>query len=367
MYTAWTAVCTLFVISSAFSKCKGIITDSDRLFAYHVFAADTKWKETRFHWSSRLSYVINTDWNALDFYDITRHPGVIKQCLAYEGGILMLLSESIAYGVFLGPPLYYDFNKKLSSVGTPCWRSAVSTPRGVFFLGNDNVYLIQGLSSPKEIGNDIKNELFRVISPSNFDTTFGVSNSSQSEYRIYSPSDGVCFVYNWETGGWSVESRTDTAAGNGLLVDTVVIDSLAGGTMDSLTGGTINSLSQSSGDKVLLVGTSDYYLKKLNYSDHDSAPSKMKSPLFRVGGLGKKARYQGITFNGKGTIVTVDFIDSTGSIIQSIQQTLTTSYVDYNLWIDRAMDGLQVEFRTSSSNWFDIRYYRLMYLDYGRL
>ena len=333
-------------------------------------------RRRQIRWSNRNDYENGTDVNGIN---LSEHPGNLKGAISHEQGLLGFTEEAVFLGLFIGGSFDFNFARKVAAVGTPAINTVINTPYGTFFMGSHGVYLIVGLQ-PQEIGQDIEDTLFGDLNLDAIETSFALFDEQKKEYRLFVPGanntyPNLCYTYHFGDGttGWGIETISATTGGLFKLgTDTITIDQLSNfaTSINDLTNfrKTIDALGGGSAGYSLMYATSTFKIAELDHQSNLPSTSARRTlythKIFPVG-IDHEVRFKGVVFWGKGSAVDIVFLVNdnvieNGGVTFSSQSKLNK----YVLNCDQTADNIQVVFTCGVSNWFDIKRFRVMYLDY---
>lgn len=140
--------------------------------------------------------------------DLIDTPDVITRLLPLRGRLVIYKPRAIYLGIETGiSTIPIAFEAFANDIGTPAGFS-VNRAGGVhFFLARDNVYVFDGTSPPRPIGDPIRPALADI----NFGASrqiFSMIENTLSEYWLFVPEGDqtyakAAWVYNWAEGHWS--------------------------------------------------------------------------------------------------------------------------------------------------------------------
>lgn len=195
----------------------------------------------------------------------------------FRGDLLCIVKEDSIWVCWAtGDSDIFDFDRKVSGQGSPSPRTIKVINGDVVFLGNDDVYVFDGVSvNPLgvEPGNPRSSKVRReLVEQTNFaqaTRAFALVREQEKEYWVFVPTSGTypdtAFIYNYELRSWSKFTFNDLITGHG----TFSLDSSV--TYDALIG-SFNAQTWRFGDRSLGVSSPNLLLgdntgKALEYSN----------------------------------------------------------------------------------------------------
>lgn len=121
----------------------------------------------RVHWSA---FNDNTSWTPAaatqcDFQDLYGEAGWIQRVIGGEFG-LIFQERAITKMTYIGSPWIFQFDRIVSNQGTPCPNSVIQHGTNVYFLGQDDFYLFNGVGIQGIGGNRVYNTFIADYDPS---------------------------------------------------------------------------------------------------------------------------------------------------------------------------------------------------------
>lgn len=207
---------------------------------------------------------------------------------------------------------------------------------------------------------DYSNKIIRFVDGSlsgNFPS--GTHYFTVTDVSIVADAAGVCCKCYLQPSESTGTGYSD------LSTDTPALDGTTGAVIFDATGSTYNqSVQQVSSKDALYIGDSDGYIYKFA-SDITSYggtafSSAHYTPVVDLELPDKYKRWPGILFEAKGTSVVIDWKLDNGSWTSNSATTLTSSFEQYVIYIERSSKRIQARFTNDSGNDFHIRRYGLL-------
>jgi len=125
--------------------------------------------------------------------------------------LIVFKERSIYSGYLVGTSEIFNFDIKVSGIGTPTGASIGSLGDELIFLGWDNVYAFNGITV-EDIGEPIKDELFSIMNSEKIGNCHALVIEELDEYHLFVPSVGSTYpdtewVYNYIRKTWYRNSR----------------------------------------------------------------------------------------------------------------------------------------------------------------
>jgi len=190
--------------------------------------------------------------------------GVILDCLPLRDSNIVYKDDSTYSMDFVGGSFVFQFRKILRSQGALSRRCMAEFEGKHFVVGQNDVYVHNGVTSESVIDSKMKRFLYSDMDPTNFQRTFVFPNRPETEMWICYPDDGSpgglprkAMVWNWRYNTWGVRDLPDSTAHiEGGIVSSDPITTISGITTHAsaptLTFGSVN---YTDGDTVVLTGT----------------------------------------------------------------------------------------------------------------
>lgn len=131
------------------------------------------------------------------------------QAITNLGARLVVFSlRNIWFGTPAEHPIIYSFNSLDQDIGMIAPKAYVRTPGGIYFMGQEEFYLLSG-EGVKPIGFNIRDSCFPVLNKAAINTVFSYYKMSTREVVFCVPigtatTPNTAFVYQEETGAWSI-------------------------------------------------------------------------------------------------------------------------------------------------------------------
>lgn len=135
--------------------------------------------------------------------------GIIRAAKQLRGGIAMFKHNSLYYGQFAGPPLFWDFTVVSTQVGTYGPHSVVAVDTTLYFVGPDDFWMFDGYSLQR-MPNNLKKFFFNDLDSNFAGNIFATYDVPRSQIFFYYPSVNAfplgsldSYVsYSLRTGKW---------------------------------------------------------------------------------------------------------------------------------------------------------------------
>lgn len=173
------------------------------------------------------------------------------QAITHMNDTLVIFCErNIWYGAHADHPIIYSFSPLGQNIGLIANKVFVKTPFGIFFMGQEDFYVLSG-TNPESIGFNIRNSCFPNLNKNFINTSFAYYKPSTKEVVFCVPTGSnetpdTAFVYQLETKAWSIWDVD-------YLCHTQYFDS-SGTAWDSLPFGSWDSITDSRWDTVGSTG-----------------------------------------------------------------------------------------------------------------
>jgi len=120
--------------------------------------------------------------------------------------LIVIKERSIYSGYLTGTSSVFQFDLMVNGVGAKSGATISNIKNDLIFLGNDNVYLFNGLTV-EEIGDQIKDQLFAISNPAKIQYSHSLVVEELDEYRLYIPTGSsdyptAEFRYNYSKKAW---------------------------------------------------------------------------------------------------------------------------------------------------------------------
>jgi hypothetical protein len=242
----------------------------------------------------------------------------------------------------------------------------------------DNVYLYDGGSDPKPIGDGIKDEFFRLLTSSAGNYGFMFYDTAVEEIHIFEPADGnTTASYDWvfqaSLATWTRRSFTGINAIGTWKTNTSLTFGTASGTFGGAST-TFGYRGLGASAPLILAGTSAgtiVQISELVYDNLGAAITKrFDSPDFTAARLAIKAdqpvryidnrkRWMRMAYEAKGSSITIGYSSDDGQTWNTLKtQTLTNLYKRYFISFDISSEKIRFRFENSSvAGNFYLRWY----------
>jgi hypothetical protein len=164
--------------------------------------------------------------------DLTDGVDWIVRLLPFKNYVVVYKERSIQVLSYVGGDLVWDKWPSIDGIGLLASRAVINLGEVHLFLGNDNFYSFNFQETSK-IGNDIREEFFRLLDPAKAGMThaFLIEEKTEVWWNFVSINsvDGLhdmSIGYNYDKGTWTIAEKPFTAYGYYLLKEAVIIDEL---------------------------------------------------------------------------------------------------------------------------------------------
>ena len=184
---------------------KHIIEFKDYLLLLDVTSAGNRYPQ-RVQWSDTGN---PEEWSSgnSSYNDLTGADW-IQNAIKFKGDYLIILKErSIWLGYATGDSDIFQFDQKVTGAGCAAPNTVESLGDEIIFLGWDDVYVFDGIDY-LSVGEDIRDELFDTLNPSQIAKCFGMIVEEQKEYWLFIPSTtsdycDTVWVFNYDLNKWT--------------------------------------------------------------------------------------------------------------------------------------------------------------------
>lgn len=192
----------------------------EHLNMYHVFENGVEHYK-RVRWS--MKGVLTLTAGATDFasgvaggIDVQDIEGEIKCAWPLGGNVAVYGERSIHNQYWVGGDEVYKFEKDISGIGTPTRRGVVAVNNVNYIFSHDNIYAYYGGGDLREIGNQVKKEMYSTINQSAFAYVWMEYDHVENQVLVHTPTgDSIqpnkSWVYRIDDDNWSQINRSHTA------------------------------------------------------------------------------------------------------------------------------------------------------------
>lgn len=194
----------------------------NRLFVANIQTEDGRYFSRRIQWSDLYNpedFEVTRGKEA-DLFDLETGNLEITGIFSHRGYLTIFSRSSIWRAIYTGYPQVYRFEPVYSDFGNIYHGAAVTVKELIFFIGDDNFYVLDGFS-PKPIGDEIwnywkdqsvdttENEILGVADPFNNEVMWRFTRKAQPDavgvdYRT--ADHPWLLVYNFKEKRWSTRS-----------------------------------------------------------------------------------------------------------------------------------------------------------------
>jgi hypothetical protein len=200
-----------------------------RSYFNHLLLANTVEEDNPYPQRIRWSELGNPEsWPSEFFLDIMDTPGWIQAIEPIQRQIAVYKEDAIFLLSYAGAPMYFTVNPVVvgQNKGLLAPRAVAQYGHKHYYLGNDDVYVFDGLQS-LPIGQD-KIDLFTIINPMAQQQSFAFTKDEEIWFVVPTHSDrpDTCYVYNVLQDAWGKRELEGNCINEYFVEETYQIDQM---------------------------------------------------------------------------------------------------------------------------------------------
>jgi len=350
----WTGSGTMTDLGGNPPRAKFIRKYKDYLVLGYVFSGTTVYPQ-RVQWSDTGNPEEWSTGNA-GYQDLLEGVDWITGLEILGDRLIVFKERSIYSGYLVGTSEIFNFDLKVSGIGTPAPASIGNVGDELIFLGWDNIYAFNGITI-EDIGEPIKDELFSTMNSEKIGNCHALIIEELDEYHLFVPSVDSTYpdtewVYNYIRKAWYRNSRKNiTRAGYYQKQSSATWDTLSG-TWDSQTARwddrVYGALSPTN-----LLGDSSGYVYEWDYTVNDEAGVAIDGWFttkdFTMNDFVRRKYWARLDVYGAGNSVVVDYSTDEGNTWTNLGTLTLTAEMNWHK-LDFRITSEKIRFRFRNNN-----------------
>ena len=147
-------------------------------------------------------------------YELAQTPGEILEGMTLGDQFVIFKEDAIVQMSYVGSPFIFSFRTLSPPVGILAKNCAAEFEKGLVFIGNSDIYLMDGQNIHPLLPKKLRRWLFGNLDGDNYSRSFVAADYGRKEMLACFPSTGSSFcdtaiIWNWDVGTFTVREIPD--------------------------------------------------------------------------------------------------------------------------------------------------------------